>query len=468
MLEVHLERRTTMTLDFNADEPVVGLARQRELIRAVLGASSADETRWLEWKSQHDVSKSAGAFAVSKAILGFANRMPDVAEQWAGGHAYLLVGVDEEAIHGVPPHDVEKVDGWLGRYLGDFSRYGFTYVPMDTDAGRRHVMLVDISPPRWGDLIHPLHKEYENFRPGAIFHRYAGKTEPARPAEIYALTERARRATKRVNVEVTMTSGAVAVLAPTDVARKRITNSLRESLLDQLETAAERRKAAASSPFAGLQLHVLVPDSRTPEQFRQEVDEYLRDFDLAMQQTMAQRVAEATRPLTLKLTNPGEDNLTQVQVVLSLPDTISAHVTDEVEEEIDWPTQPPKYGEGSTLPGIAGYARGMLGVQPSYQLPFPDSTDIEQQDGHTIIRFAPVDLRPHEKVTLDPITLYSSQDADPFISEWRATATNVSSKTQGSLPIPAQRLELDLRAVLRPLFGVGDASAGEDGDGSER
>ncbi|MFJ1964034.1 AlbA family DNA-binding domain-containing protein [Streptomyces massasporeus] len=133
-----------MTLDFNADEPVVGLARQRELIRAVLNASSADETRWLEWKSQHDVLKAAGAFAVSKAILGFANRMPDVAEQWAGGHAYLLVGVDEDAIHGVPTHDVEKVDSWLRRYLGEYSRYQFTYVPMDTDEGKRHVMLVDV------------------------------------------------------------------------------------------------------------------------------------------------------------------------------------------------------------------------------------------------------------------------------------------------------------------------------------
>ncbi len=25
--------------------------------------------------------------------------MPDVAAQWAGGHAYLLVGVEEEALH---------------------------------------------------------------------------------------------------------------------------------------------------------------------------------------------------------------------------------------------------------------------------------------------------------------------------------------------------------------------------------
>ncbi|MFE9679503.1 hypothetical protein ACFYO5_36270 [Streptomyces sp. NPDC006259] len=78
-----------------------------------------------------DVSKADGAFTVSKAILGFANRMPDVAAQWAGGHAYLLVGVEEEALHGVATHDIEKVDTWLGRYIGDFDRYQFTYVPFN-------------------------------------------------------------------------------------------------------------------------------------------------------------------------------------------------------------------------------------------------------------------------------------------------------------------------------------------------
>ncbi|MFI5621713.1 helix-turn-helix domain-containing protein [Streptomyces sp. NPDC051567] len=454
-----------MTLDFNADEPVVGLARQRELIRAVLSASSADETRWLEWKSQHDVSKPEGAFAVSKAILGFANRMPDVAEQWAGGHAYLLVGVDEDAIHGVPTHDIEKVDPWLRRYLGDFSRYQFTYVPMDIDEGRRHVMLVDVFPPRWGDLIHPLHTEFAKFRPGVIFHRYAGRTEPAHPAEVYALTERARRATKRVNVEVTMPTGTVAVLAPTEDARRTITDFLREDMMGQVVAADEKKKAAASNPFRDFgSLQVLWPDSRSPEEFRQEVDEYLSDFDLAMQHALAQAVSATGAPLTLTLTNPGEDNLTKVQVVLSLPGTVTAYVTADAEEEVDWPHQPAKYGEG-TIPAL-GIHQGVLGVQPpAYHLPSLHSPDIEQQDGRTLIRFAPVDLRPHETVALDPITVYSSQEADSFPSEWRATATNVSSKVQRSLSIPAQRLELDLRGVLRPMFGFDDdAEQGEGGD----
>ncbi|MEV7394597.1 hypothetical protein [Streptomyces sp. NPDC091215] len=150
-----------MTLNFDTDQPVVGLSRQRALIQAVLGASSADETRWLEWKSRLDVSRAEGPFAVSKAILGFANMMPDVAAQWAGGHAYLPIGVEEEALHGVATHDIEKVDAWLRRYIGEFDRYRFTYVPFDTGEGTRRIMLVDVFPPRWGDSIHTLRKNYE-------------------------------------------------------------------------------------------------------------------------------------------------------------------------------------------------------------------------------------------------------------------------------------------------------------------
>ncbi|MFE5864182.1 hypothetical protein ACFQ77_27080 [Streptomyces virginiae] len=453
-----------MTLDFNADEPVVGLARQRELIRAVLGASSADETRWLEWKSRHDVSNADGAFAVSKAILGFANRMPDVAEQWAGGHAYLLVGVDTNAVHGVPTHDVEKVDGWLRRYLGEFSRYQFTYVPMETAEGKQHVMLVDVSPPRWGDLIHPLHKEYKSFGPGAVFHRYAGTTAPARPAEIYALAERARRGTKRVNVDVAVARGTVAVLPSTEDVRRTILDHLREDYMSQVDAVEEERDAAVSFRFGSLSaLQTFAPDARTSEEFRQEVDEYLRDFDAAMQQTLIQAVGDAGTPVTFKLTNPGEDNLTQVQVVLTLPGTVSAHITADTEEEIDWPRQPVKFGQASLLE-----SRLLAAVQPPvHPRLFLPSPEIEHRETGTVVRFVPVDLRPHETVALDPITLCSSHEGDLFDGQWRATATNVSSRIQGPLHIPAQSLDLDLRAVLRTAFGFDEdaveADDGEDG-----
>jgi hypothetical protein len=87
---------------------------------------------------------------------------------------------------------------------------------------------------------------------------------------------------------------------------------------------------------------------------------------------------------------------------------------------------------------------------PAFSLSSLQGPDIEREEGRTIIRFAPVDLRPHESVTLDPITLYSTQEAvsGPFVGEWRATATNVSGKVQRHLVIPTQRLELDMATAL--------------------
>ncbi|WP_181010448.1 hypothetical protein, partial [Streptomyces sp. SM14] len=159
------------------------------------------------------------------------------------------------------------------------------------------------------------------------FHRYAGKTEPAHPAEIYALTDRARRAAKRVNVDVTMTVGTVSVLPPSEGVRQTITAFLREGLMRQVD-AADERKATASAPWGFRSMQVNW-ERRSPEEFRQEVDEYLNDFDRAVQHAVAQRVNAAGTPLTLALTNPGEDNLAQVQVVLSLPGVVTARVTAE-------------------------------------------------------------------------------------------------------------------------------------------
>ncbi|MFD8958963.1 helix-turn-helix domain-containing protein [Streptomyces anulatus] len=448
-----------MTLDFRADEPVVGLARQRQLIEAVLNASSADETRWLEWKSHLDVSKPEAAFAVAKAILGFANRMPDVAKQWTEGHAYLLVGVQENEVQGVPPHDIEKVDPWLGRYLGDFGRYQFTYVPFDNGEGTRHVMLVDVFPPRWGDPVHTLHKEFGNAYPGTIFHRYAGKTQPARPAEVQALVERARRAATRVNVGITAVAGTVALVPDTQDIRDCTRAAVRENLLKPLEAArpAKVSKAAAAFMPALAEMtdtyNVLRTlghqDHRSPEEFREQVEAYLLRLDQAMQQSLLQAVGAAGTPLALQLVNPGEENLTKVEVVLRLPDTVLAHAADD-DEEVDWPEPPQEYGTAA-FPIGAGAIAGLAAIRPAAYLPPPlYAPDIQQEDGRTVIRFAPVHLRPHETVTLDPITLYTTQDVpdDTVAGEWHATATNVAGRTQQALLIPTQRLGIDVEAAI--------------------
>ncbi|MGW8863346.1 AlbA family DNA-binding domain-containing protein [[Kitasatospora] papulosa] len=425
-----------MTLNIDTEQPVLGPRNQRALIKAVLAASNADETRWLEWKSSLDLSKPEGAFAVSKAILGFANRMPDVAEQWAGGHAYLLVGVEEGALHGIEMHDIEKVDAWLTRYIGDFDRYQFTYVPIDEGDGLKQVMLVDVFPPRWGDPIHPLRKDYDKAYSGTVFHRYAGRTQPARAAEIDALTERARRASQRTNVEVRAIAGTVALVPETEDQREGVVDYFRGELMKQLDVPRSRGNA-----FLGN----FSTDPRSPKEFEVEVEEYLRDLATAMNQALVHQFSTAGTPLRLKMTNPGEENLTKVEVVLSLPDAVLADVVDS---DVDWPYRPTPYGTALS-PGL------MAGFRQAAFIPKGiESTEVTQHEGRTIIRFVPVDLRPHETVFLDPITLYSTEEGvEAFAGEWRATATNVSGKVQQHLSIPAQRLEIELANAWQPLLG---------------
>lgn len=434
-----------MTLNFDAEQPVVGLRSQQALIKAVLLASSADESRWLEWKSGLDVSKPAGAFAVARGILGFANRMPDVADQWVGGHAYMLVGVEEGELHGVTPYDVEKVDPWLARYLGDFDRYQFTYVPYDNGDGTRQVMLVDVSPPRWGDPPYPLCKAYENSYAGTIFHRYPGRTQPAQPSEIALLTERARRATHRISVEVRPSAGTVALVPATDDIRARLLSVIRDEMLEQLGTSGKAgRGGARGSLTFGPPAYLSSLDPRSPDDFREEVEQYLRDFDLAMQQSLALTVGTTGTPLRLKLSNPGETFLAKVEVVLSFPDTVQAHVIDE-DEEVTWPTRPKSYGSGS----VPGMGIGFPHHRMDYSLATMYSPDIEHDEGHTVIRFTPVDLRPHETVPLDTIALFSTEEAEEaVIGQWRATATNMSGNVQQQLLIPAQRLDVDIQTAL--------------------
>jgi hypothetical protein len=262
-----------------------------------------------------------------------------------------------------------------------------------------------------------------------------------------------------VNVGITAVAGAVALIPGTQELRDRILDVLREDLMKPLKTARPARASkAAEAFFPGVAdtyntLRALAPqDHRSSEKFRQEVEVYLRDTDQAMQQSLVQAVRAAGTSLALQLANPGEENLTKVEVVLSFPDTVLAHAADD-DEEVDWPDRPEEYGT-ATFPLGAGAIAGLAAMRPSAYSPPPlYAPDIQQEDGRTIIRFAPVHLRPHETVTLDPITLYSTQEiSDDMVSgEWHATATNVAGKIQQSLPIPTQRLELDMGTALFPM-----------------
>ncbi|NRQ32088.1 hypothetical protein HII36_09590 [Nonomuraea sp. NN258] len=75
---------TSMALDFDTRTAPRNHAELKKLVQAVRSASKADETFWLEWKSDLDLNPAdkvdkSGRAHVARAIIGFANRMPDTA-----------------------------------------------------------------------------------------------------------------------------------------------------------------------------------------------------------------------------------------------------------------------------------------------------------------------------------------------------------------------------------------------------
>ncbi|MGP4104161.1 hypothetical protein [Nonomuraea sp. KM90] len=136
---------------------------------------------------------------ISKQILGFSNRNPDSAANFAEGTAYVVIGAEPGQINGVTPLDVARLEGSLTPYLGtEGPIWAATYVPVQD----KSVLVITVEAPAWGNPIYPLCKTYQpsdgktGADDGTIFIRRQASTQPAKAAEHRMLQERLRRHTQ--------------------------------------------------------------------------------------------------------------------------------------------------------------------------------------------------------------------------------------------------------------------------------
>jgi hypothetical protein len=392
-------------LDFDSSRAVMGLPERQQLIEAVLSASDADETQWLEWKSSLEMPKPHGQFTVAKAILGFANRMPDVASRWAGGHAYLLVGVEPGNLCGTPQHDGADLFPWIHKYAGESVRFDATYVPFDAGSGIEQILFVDVAPPQWGDPIHTLQKTYQHFDNGTIFVRLPSQSVPARDAHIEALSTRLMRREHQMNVEVVVSDGAftdlhldeskfeealdarrdelllslprprrtssqdgvIRIKSGEDRLRAQVSGKRGLSLRD-LEELGRRNRAGEAlsdeeqqaldlhqehwSSIAGMSMQsVLSRDTRSPDAYRAEVDAYIEKCRQQLPSTLCVTGAVRQTALLLRIDNQTDLMLREVQVTVILspgqvPVIRSGQRHSDASDHfvMPWPKPPTAYG----------------------------------------------------------------------------------------------------------------------------
>lgn len=115
----------------------------------MLGALPEEESIWVEWKTS-PILEQAGRANVARNILGLANRLPDRAATTAEGYGYILVGVEPGNLEGVTPVEHADLENWLTPYLGPT---GPQWVPSYVQDQGKHVLLISVDPPRWGDPI---------------------------------------------------------------------------------------------------------------------------------------------------------------------------------------------------------------------------------------------------------------------------------------------------------------------------
>ncbi|MFK4687741.1 AlbA family DNA-binding domain-containing protein [Streptomyces pristinaespiralis] len=449
-----------MALDFDNRKAPRNHSDLKQLVRAVRQASKADEALWLEWKSDLDLDPAdkgdkSGRAHIARAIIGFANRHPDEARRFAEGHGYLLVGVDHEQMPGVKQHDVTELVRWITPYVGDKIGWMPTYVEAEGENGAVAILVIRVDPPQWGDPIHCMRKEAPSSRKSipeaAIFVRAReGETRPAKARDIDVLSQRLMHRPPSMNLALEVLSGVIRPLSCTEDEIELWLRGEERAALASLESHLAR-EVQPSTPQAALSRSLgralmETPEERTPEQYRQHVQRYLKKCRQKLPEAIEEAAAARIAPLALRLVNHESTNLEDVQVELYIPGAVQA-----LEIESDWTADNerfpralparPYYGPRSRLPFGAGFSL------PSGDL-IPRTGDVSiniDNSGSARVQLPPMHLRPNRHADLEPFVVVSSPDeTGPVIAEWSVTCTNRDGVEFGTVMLP--------RAKAQPFY----------------
>jgi hypothetical protein len=176
-----------MSLIVNTVRALWSSQELHDLVTAVQTAAPEDETEWIEWKSGFDLSAKNTRATLGRHIIGMANRRVEEAARFAEGFGYILVGVEPGSRCGVTPVDPAELLAGIRPYLGpDGPRWTARYDRIDGPP----VLVIIVDPPRHGDPIYALHREFDKYRAGDIFVRKLGRTERADPGDHNYLAHR--------------------------------------------------------------------------------------------------------------------------------------------------------------------------------------------------------------------------------------------------------------------------------------
>lgn len=461
------------------------------LVEAVVGAHEHDEADWLEWKSSLDLGSKAGCFAVVRAILGMANRIPDRAALSCGGLGYVVVGAEPGSLVGLESTDPATFDQTIEPYVGgaEGPRWSPTYVVVE---GKR-VLVITVEAPRLGDRIFTLRREFDRALSAAVFVRKPGRTVPADASDQDALQSRlVASQPSGAALEVSIVGDNPMSWIDGQAARDAIDawageqHDLMISAARAIEQARagrgagtgggfsaanldnpawahlERIQKSAAQQLAGalgsMQTAGLVgkPDGRSFDEFVTLVDDWReRLMSSAAEALPARYFAAGHGVFQLQVTNLAGRFLADLQVDLQL-EWDGATILEQVPSEVELPDPPRPFGEPSPPPIAA------LGLSPSlvsspyfsglWNQPNPARrTRVDQ--GTLRITFHVGNLRQGADDKSEPCFLWATSRPESGIvrGTWKASIRDPDEVLAGTLDLVAA----DASVATTPLLEAG-------------
>lgn len=423
-------------------------AQLRALAAEICDGTFSSEADWVEWKRELDFATAQGRFPLPKNILGMANRMPDIAGRNCGGYGYILIGVENGSMPGITPVDVAQLEDWITPYIG---ATGPSWQPRYQQVNGVTILTVEVDPPRPGDGIRTLRREFDKFNAGTIFVRKNGKTERAIPDDIANLEERSRGT--RLELDLRLAGPEQMRWFDGESVANAALCKISDSRAAQLERAHRREKprelaAILQQLDQPLETIRYGSDIRSRLDYEQEVDEwYEAASGVAIHHWLDQYMLAGHGVYALRLENLTDHNFAEVEVRLRLE---GAHVEDVIPAQaVEVPSKPAPFGSAID-------PREVLGVQLDnslFDLAEPqvsesrdiavfdrdnDSFEVVWQVGH---------LRPEATRESDEFCIIVHAPlAEPHLTiHWSATSTSISGIVMGSheIPLAARQVTID-------------------------
>lgn len=442
------------------------------LVNHALALGDLSEVDYLELKGALSFTgrqeRKRSAVVLSRAILGMANRMPDLAEKHLGGFGVVLIGIDQsQTLVGADSVDGAVLRDLVEPYVGED---GPTWDHQFITHPDGLVLAVIVDAPKWGDRIHACRRDYSDdasrlaVRDGEVLVRVPGKTRPATSHDLANL-ERRRAKAPHTGAQVSVTyAGAFDRTSRANVREliEGMVGAKADELIDTIP-APVPRSPYSSGIQAILEQASGRADRRSTKQFRADVAQWQDDCREALEDVVTEFLRHTLDHGTFVIRNESDRYLENVRVQVSFPPDVTVLMASDTgycdhggrfRPLQMLPERPAKYGD------LKPYALDYSGlimprVDPMPSLSSPNM-DVEVAPAGCVVSWYVGDLPPRATVDADEeFAVFtdenlhvhnheaSEHDHAPMPTEiggaWKVTARAVDHVFQGEVTLTCRQ-----------------------------